>query len=331
MPANLSPEYLAAEKRLRSARTDEERLACLEEMLSTIPKHKGTEKMQADIKRRISKLREREEQQRGKRTGRRHSLRALLREGAGAVALVGPPNVGKSSLVCALTDARPEVAVYPFTTLEPQPAVMQFEKARIELVDLPPVCPEHTESWVYDLIKSCDACMVVVDLADADPLEQLQTTRALLERNRILLLPPGQPRTSDGRTVYLPALIVCNKIDRDGAADALELFEELRNPDLPSLAVSAEGRQQLEQLAHRTFALLDLIRVYSKAPGKPADMENPYLLHRGATLYDVAVAVHRELAEQLRFGRIWGANVHDGQVVGRDHVVSDGDVVEIHT
>src|SRR5262245_26187244 len=138
MTTNLAPEYKAAEARYRAARTDEERLEALEVMASTLNKHKGTEKLYADIKRRIKQLRETQES----RAPKRGFAVRVDREGAAQVALAGPPNAGKSSLVAALTKAKPEVADYPFTTQAPVPGMAFFEDAPLQLVDLPPTSEE---------------------------------------------------------------------------------------------------------------------------------------------------------------------------------------------
>ena len=195
MPANLSPEYMEAEKRLRTLKSDEERLECLRYMLSVIPKHKGTDKMQANLKKRISKIRDKLEQQaKNKKKGPVHKI---THEGAGTVALAGPPNVGKSALLSALSGVETRVAQYPFTTLEPQPGMMPYENIQIQLVDFPPVCREHTEAWVYDLIKSCDAFLLVVDLGQGDPLQEFEETLNLLKDHNLLPVwgeMPGEQR-----------------------------------------------------------------------------------------------------------------------------------------
>jgi len=163
MPANLSPAFLAARDRLNRSKTDEERLDALQEMLATIPKHKGTEKMQADIRRRIAKLKEKAEQQR--RSGKGGAVGYHVpREGAAQVALVGVPNAGKSSLLAALTRATPDIAPYPLTTVRPQPGMMEFEDIQIQLVDLPPITRDYTEGWVYGLIRLADTVALCVDL-----------------------------------------------------------------------------------------------------------------------------------------------------------------------
>ena len=185
MPANLSPEFHRAEERLRAARSPEEKIAALEEMLRVIPKHKGTDHMQADLKSRIAKVRK----ESGKKGGKGGFSYIVPREGAGQVAIVGPPNTGKSSLVRALTHATPAVGDYPFTTREPVPGMMPFEDIAFQLVDLPPVSEQHAETWVFDLIRYADLLWIVVDGERA--IEGVDEARRVLERRNIGVYPPG--------------------------------------------------------------------------------------------------------------------------------------------
>src|SRR5208282_2682718 len=173
MPANLTPDYLEAERRFKSAKTSQEKIDALEEMMATIPRHKGTEKMQAELRRRLSKLRA---EQHRRPVSRIDIIHRVEKEGAGQVAMVGPPNAGKSLLVRRLTHALPEVADYPFTTRIPLPGIMPFEDVQIQLVDLPPVHPDFPESWLYKIIRNADAVLLVADLSDPDLLEDLETT-----------------------------------------------------------------------------------------------------------------------------------------------------------
>ncbi|MEA2063767.1 MAG: GTPase, partial [Gemmatimonadota bacterium] len=171
MPANLTPQYLDAEKAFRQARSSEDKIACLEEMLRVIPKHKGTDHLQGDIRRRMAKLREQDSREAAKgRKGHSHKVR---KEGAGQIALAGTPNVGKSALTAALTNADPQVADYPFTTRVPVPAMVPYKDIKIQLVDMPPISREHEEHWVVDLLKAAQVVALVVDL-QTDPLGQLE-------------------------------------------------------------------------------------------------------------------------------------------------------------
>jgi uncharacterized protein len=327
MPANLTPEYHRAEQRFREARTPAEKLAALEEMLRTLPKHKGTDGMQADLRGRIAKLRK-EPLKKGTHSGFTH---AVPREGAGQVALVGPPNSGKSSLLAALTHATPEVGRYPFTTLDATPGMMRFEDIRIQLVDLPPVSPQHVESWVFDLVRVADLVWVVLD--GDSPLEGFDDVTALLGRRRLALQPAGRASggadAADG-ALQKRAVAVATGVDRPGVAEACQAAAELLDGRWPILPVSVVTGRGLDLLRQRTFEALDVIRIYSKQPGKPADRAAPFTLPRGATVADLAVRIHKDLLEQMKSARVWGSGVFDGQTVQREHVLSDRDVVEIH-
>lgn len=324
MPANLTPEYLAADKKFKEATSPEARLAALEEMLRTIPKHKGTEKMQADLKRRIAKFRA--EAQRRKGAARAKPFYHVEREGAGQIALVGAPNSGKSSLLAALTNATPEIAAYPFTTRVPLAGMAAFEDVQIQLVDLPPISPESAEGWLFAIIRGADGALLVVDLADQDVLASTEATFDLLAASNVTLIPPDRPRGPN----MVPAVIVAAKLDAPGAADTLAVFKEFYGDRLPVLPISAEQDVNLGELRRTMFAMLRLVRVYSKKPGKKPDLHVPYILKRGTTVLDAAAVVHKDFAEGLRFARLWRQRAIDGLMVGREHVLEDGDILELH-
>ncbi len=325
MPANLTPEFLKARKRLRYAKEPDEKLAILEEMLATIPKHKGTDKMQADIKRRIAKLRESQSQVKrgGKASGHDH----VPREGAGQVALIGPPNTGKSSLLTALTNARPEVAEYPFSTLVPIPGMMAFEDVSIQLLDLPPITPEYTEPWVYNLIRGCDLGLVVVDASDGELIrDELDELRVLLEEKHLRLVAEKGGEV-DEWIVEIPTRIVLNKVDLTKAETVDALAAGM---SLPVLRASVGTGVGLDGLRRAIFKALRVVRIYTKLPGRKPDMTEPYTLPRGSTALDAVQTVHRDFVERLKYVRIWGSGRFEGQKVPADHPLEDGDVIEIH-
>src|SRR6266849_6075747 len=283
MPANLTPQYLEADRKFKAATTLQDKLTALEEMLATIPKHKGTDRMQGDLKRRIAKLRDQMQRQK-KSGGRGRPFYHVEREGAGQVVLVGPPNAGKSALLRALTNALPEIADYPFTTRAPLPGMMVYENVQVQLVDLPPVTPEVTEGWLYGIIRTADAAALVVDLATDDVLSQTEQIQALLDQAKLALV--GTPTAAHGTG--------------------------------------------LETLRRALFELLGVVRVYSKPPGRKVDTSTPFVLKRGSTVMEAAHAIHKHFVAKLKFARLWGKDEYQGQMVGRDHVLEDGDVIELH-
>jgi len=327
MPANLPPTYHEAEARYRSAKTPEEKIAALEEMLRLIPKHKGTEKLQGEIKARIAKVK-RQPKKKGATRGFSHHI---PKEGAGQIALVGPPNVGKSALVARLTHAEPEVADYPFTTREPLPGMMPFEDIAFQLIDLPPLSDEYVEPWVYDLIRPADMLWIVVESSNS--LDGLEQTTRLLADKKIDLFPAGEPSPEDpgfGRACKAALLLVTGQ-DKPGTSENLQILGELLDRPWPTLPVSVVDGQGLDELARRSFEALEVIRVYTKQPGKPADRDKPFTLPRGSTIAELSRTIHKDVAENLKFARIWGEHVFDGQTVQREHALEDGDVVELHT
>ena len=274
MPANLPPQYYDVEKKYREAKTNAEKLTLLEKLLSIMPKHKGTDKLQADVKRRIAKLKVQDE----KKAGNRALTFNIKPEGAGQAALVGPPNSGKSSLLRALTRAEPEIAPYPFTTRTPLAGMVQFEDIQVQLVDLPPLGGDYVEPWLPDLIRRADLVLILLDLDD-DPLHQLKTLESILAEKKIYLA-GGRTPPPEGGGMVKRNLLAANKLDLSGAEDTLLLFQEMMDPPRPVTAISVERADRLSDLPRILFEGLDVIRVYTKTPGKPADMVHPYVLSR---------------------------------------------------
>ncbi len=335
MPANLTPEYLEAERAFKEAVTTSDRVAALEHMLAVIPKHKGTEKMQGELRRKLAKLKQESERARKAGPFRGAPVYHVEKEGAGQVALAGAPNTGKSALVRRLTHATPEVADYPFTTRIPLPGMMPFEDIQIQLVDLPPLDPQYGEAWVPQAIRSADGVLLVVDLGAVDLLDEVENCVALLERAKIRLRP--QASLPYGY-VAKPTLVVANKVDQPGARENFDAFTELYAGRFPALAVSAETGEGLETFRRAVFDLLGIVRVYTKEPGKKADLASPYVLKAGATVADLAGRVHKDFLAQLKYARVWGFAPKDrghgrfeGQMVNRDYRLADRDIVELHT
>lgn len=330
MPANLTAQYKAAEERYRQASGFEEKLDGLREMLALLPKHKGTEKLQADLRKRISKL-EDEGEHAAKGGHRGPDVGHVKKDGAGQWVLLGPPNAGKSALLAALTNAHPEIADYPFTTRVPQPGMMPFEDVLVQLVDTPAVAPEHAESWLPNLARNADGLLLVLDVCADDVDAAWAALREVLGKARVA--PKGLPPAADASplTVEKPVVVAANRRDDDPDGTFAALARETVGEGLPFLRVSARTGEGLDALRTVLFRELRRIRVHTKEPGHPPDAGRPFVLPEGATVEDLANLVHRDLAARLEFARLWGSHARfDGQQVDRHHVLGDGDVVELH-
>jgi small GTP-binding protein len=329
MPANLTPQYLDAEKAFKEARTPEEKLEALRHMMAVIPKHKGTEKMRADIKKRISKLTDSLQNAR-KSGGRRAQIDFVEREGAGQIVVVGTPNAGKSSLLAALTNAKSEIAPYPFSTQRPVPGMMNFEDIQIQLIDTPPLAENMTPPWLSNTVRNADGILILIDLADAGLISQAETVLAELRKGKVEAVREAEEDERVG-WVRKPTIVAGTRIDLEGAASRVRDLRAWAGERFPVLGLSAESGDGLDDVRSEVFRLLRLVRVYSKIPQKPPDMTKPFVVTEGSTVIDVAKLIHKDIANSMTYAKIWGKDKYDGQRVKMDHAVQDGDVLELHS
>ena len=325
MPANLPPQYFEAEKRFRSAKDPEDKIAALEEMLAIMPHHKGTDKLHAALRQKIAKFSQ--EAERKLATARRAGF-YITREGAGQVMLVGPANSGKSQLLAALTEAIADIAEYPFTTKAPVPGMMKFEDIQIQLVDTPPIGYKEVRVLLSNALRSADLIAIVVDLS-LEPTSQVEATLQGLREARI------EPLTDDGREVtpgsYLrKMLIVGNKNDLAGSNENWQRLCSQYAQMFPLASISARENYGLEEFRRAIYQALNIIRVYTKTPGSKADLTDPMILDKGSTLEQGAEALHKDFYQNLRYAVVWGSGKYDGQRVSKGHILQDGDIVEFH-
>ena len=327
MPANLPPQYHEAEKIYRSAKTPEEKVEALEAMLAIMPKHKGTDHLRAELRRRIAK--HQEEAQRRPSTGKKGSSYNIRREGAGQIVLVGLPNAGKSQLVSTLTEAAPEVADYPFTTKVPAPGMMKFENIQIQLVDMPPLTDREAKPWLSHLLRNADVLLVMIDLGE-DPLLQMNAILAELEVMKVKLMGMEVKDEFLIGVALKKALIVGNKNDLNNAVENYKLVQSRYGDKLPVVSISAQKGFGLEEMKRTIYNMLDIIRVYTKSPGAKADLNDPVILKTGSTVEEAAGSIHKDFLRNLKYAQVWGSGKFDGQKVSRGYVLEDGDVLEFH-
>ena len=238
---------------------------------------------------------------------------AVRREGAAQVALVGPPNSGKSSLLHALSHVQIQIADYAFTTLRPVPSITRIGGIKVQLVEIPGLIAGANQDRgggraLLGVLRGADA--IVYCQAVNAPLKALLEVRAEV--------------TAAG--IELDSLLAGTKMDegREGSLAALGAAI----PDLPLVGVSVIDDASLETFREAVWKLTGLIRVYLRHEGDVA--EEPIALEPGATVAEVAATIHRSLGGSFRSARIWGPSARfDGQQVGRDQSVQDGDVVQI--
>jgi ribosome-interacting GTPase 1 len=353
MPANLPPEYFEAERRFRQASTPAEKIFALEELIAKIPKHKGTDRLRGDLRRKLSQLKKEAEVARRSRKGGKSYIYIVQREGAAQAALVGFPNSGKSSILASVTNATPVIAEYPISTLIPLPGMMPFEDIQIQLVDLPPIGNESTDGWVSGILRTADALLVVLDLTE-DPEVQAELLIEQLGRWNIkILLNPSTPTlgkgglrgvTKEGKgglltpnselktsfTLFKSALLVGNKNDRPSSSEGFMRLKQKYGHLCPCISVSALKKENIEELKREIFIISGIIRVYSKPPGKEPDFSMPFTIATGSTVLELAESIHKDFVPNLKFARIWGSARFGGQRVEKSYVLKDRDIVEFH-
>jgi len=328
MPANLPPQFVEIERKLKSASTNGEKIEIIEELLSIIPKHKGTEKLRAMYKTKMAKLKA--AAQKKATTAKHGPSHAIKSSGGGQMVLIGPPNAGKSALVKSLTNAEPLVSDYPFSTHSPYPAMMKFENIQIQLVDTPPITPDYMEVWHPELVKNADGVILLADAADHNSVDLLNQIIDKLKEKRIDLYSPIRPEGPGNGLFKKKTLLVLNKIDLLADQEPVQFIREWFQSSFNPLTISAVSGTGLDSLKIEIFKLLNIVRVFSKIPGKKAVLSEPYTLPQGSTVMDLAKTVHKEFSQKLKFARIWSKERYEGQKVNREYVLADEDIIELH-
>jgi ribosome-interacting GTPase 1 len=321
MPANLTPEYYETEREYRQAKTHEEKLGLLKKMLAVMPKHKGTEKIQADLRSKISKLNKIMQKKPLKKE--RDPFSHIDKEGAGQIMLIGKPNTGKSQIISALTNANSPATIYPFSTRKPVIGMMDFEDIKIQLVDTPSITKNFMENWLPQLIRETDIVAMVVDLSQEDILEQVEEIKETLASERISL---GQKE--EGHIAKKPILI-CNKSDSPEAETKFKMLNELYKGKFTAILSVSALKEEWGNLKRTMFDCLNVIRIYTKPPGKPFKKGEPFIVEEGTKVSEAAVAVHKDFAN-LKFARLWDGQNYSGQRVDRAHILKDKDILELH-
>ena len=323
MPANLTPQYFDAEKNFRAAKSPLEKITALEEMLAVMPKHKGTDHLRAELRTRIARL----TQALDKKTATKRASMTIEKMGAAQVAVVGLPNAGKSRFISSVTNATPTIAEYPFTTHAALPGMMKFENIQIQLIDTPALTPRSIEWWLPPLLQQADALLVMLDLNEP-PIAQMESIIAELEKMRIEMF----DRKHEDEVVFYrkKALVAGNKTDLDIDGRNYTILQNEFGGWLAMIDISATEGNNLEELKRNIFRMLDIIRVYTKMPGQKPDFTDPIILDAGSTPGDAAISIHKDFAAKMKYARIWGSGKHDGIMAKRDHILQDGDVIELH-
>ena len=300
MPANLPPQYHTTEAKLKEAKAPEEKISIYEELLSIVPKHKGTENLQKDLKTKIAKLRK---ILRSKKKTKKELLYVVKKEGAAQVVITGPPNSGKSSLLNALTNARAKIGKYLFTTKIPQPAMMPYEDILIQLVDTPPITKDFSPGWLKELIKTANGVLLVFDITEPVDSYLIEEIKRLNKK----------------------IILVGNKIDLIENIPNLAFLQESKIRE-----VSCVKKIGLETLKQEIFNLAEIVRVYTKSPNRETDFAHPFTLAKDSKLLDLAQEIHYDLAEKFKYARLFRKDLRKPIIVGKEYVLQDKDVIEIH-
>ncbi|MEK6909697.1 MAG: GTPase [Candidatus Aenigmatarchaeota archaeon] len=293
MPVNAGPEYFGAEKRYSQARTTEEKINALQEMIRTAPKHKAAEHLLADLRKRLSKLKKEALIERRKS----HKPKFVIRKkGAAQICIIGLTNSGKSTLLNSLTNAHVRIAEYPYTTKEPQVGMMIYNDLQFQLIEI----PSSFNSESLGLLHSCDLIIVVLDATQKID-KQKDELMKILKQNRL----------DSKKTVF-----VKNKSKVCGL-------------DQNVICIDAQARAGLGELKESIWKSSNLIKVYTKSPNKPKDI--PAIgLEKDSTVEDLAGEIHKDFVTTFKFARIYNSTRFSGKKVGLEYKLQDNDVVEIH-
>jgi len=327
MPANLPPNYHSKERELKFASTPEEKIQIYLELLAIMPKHKGTDKLKADLRAKISKLKK----ELGKKSSTAHlDFYHVPKEGAAQVVMLGLPNSGKSQLLKVLTNAEPEVRNYPFTTSKPQVGMLLYKDIQIQIVDMPPISRDYAPGWIFGIARGSDLLLIVLDIAKNSAVIHQELLLNLLETAHIRIIAKVLEEKSEN-FMNKKSLILCNKIDSDSAQGNFERLSKKWTQKYKLLRISALEGIGIGKLKDEIYASLDIIRVYTKPPKRDIDKSHPFVLKKGSKVIELASEIHKDFITDLKYVRLWRNAKFNGMRIDKDEILKDGDIVEFHT
>jgi len=330
MPANLPPQYYELEREYKAERNPREKLRLAQELLAMMPKHKGTDRLQADLKTKIAKLKlqiDGAQKKHGARTTDSHDH--IDPEGAAQIILIGPPNSGKSTIVDALTAAKPIIGDYPYATRTPLAGMTMFESVPLQLIDTPPIADDYMEKFVPNLVREADLVVVVVDVATPGFEDRVAAVFRRLEEKRIILAARIPEVVDDPRYYHKRTALAAHKYLEEGGEMGMKALRELY-PDFTIVPSSILDDDVIENFKRVLFNSLGIIRVYTKRVGHDPDYKDPIILPEGGTVKDAAFSLHKDFAQKLQYARVWGQGKHEGQRVKSNFSLKDGDIIEFH-
>lgn len=303
MPINAGPEYFAAKLRYEAARTTRDRIKALQEMITAAPKHKSSEHLLAQLRKKLADLKKELVTNAKKKAGSGGGGWAIRKEGDAQVVLLGYPSSGKSTILSRLTNAKPLIADYPYTTQAPEIGTMKYSNVDVQLIEVPAIAEGTSESErgsaLFSIVRNADGLVLVVDARDFQ--RQLSVVMNELKKSGIT----GKP-----------ALAIVTKGSR---ADAVGNIEP---------RVKTIEDKDPEVLKREIWEMLGKIRVYTRK-GERTE-ERPMVMKKESTVRDFTSMIHKELLDDFRFARVWRkGSPYSGQRVGLDFALRDEDTVEI--
>lgn len=301
MPINAGFEYAEAEKKYFQASTDEERIKALEEMLRSAPSHKGSEKFRGDIRLKIKRLKE--SVIKAKKSGK--SSKKGIKKADLQVVLIGLTNSGKSSILKSLTNANPKIASYGFTTTEPEIGTLNYKGCNIQLIDLPPFASEFFD---LGIVNNADTLLIVIE-----KMHEIDDIKIHL------------------KNANAKKIIVFNKIDLYDENTKRKISETMKTKKYNFVLISTHTKEGLEELKEKIFRSFDVIRIFTRQPGKKED-EVPVIMPPNSTLEQVAEKILHGYSKKVKYAKVWGPSAKFlGQQIGLKHVVKDKDIIEFYT
>lgn len=301
MPLNAGYEYTNAEKLYFQAQTIEEKIKALEEMIKAAPKHKSSEHHVAELKNRLRRFIEKKEK--SKKVGKT-TQKTIRKEGFQCV-LLGLTNSGKSSLIAKLTNAKPKVSQYQFTTNQPEIGTLDYKGYKAQIVDLPAI---GSENFDMGIVNTADCIIEVLTSIDQiDNISQYLTK------------------------AYGKRIIVINKSDILNDEDKRRLKDKIRSKKISAILISTLTDEGIEELKDKIIKAMPLIRVYTKEPGKVSS-GIPMILKINATVKDAAESILKGFSQKVKVARVTGpSSKFPNQKVGLSHTLKDLDIIEFYT